>query len=307
MKKDSPSQTKRAANETTSRDDLPPHARQPHPNYDGEVQLAKIVILKGRRSVDDAKVAELAKSISEIGLLQPIGVTKDYTLIYGRTRLAAYQLLNRDSIPTLIHEADDLHLELAEIDENIVRHRLTAIEEAQAMARRKEIYEVLHPETQSVTKRGGPGRGKKTGAKSAPVSFAEDTAAKTGQSRRSVQELVMIGQNLDSKAAKTLADTPLANKKGKLAELSRMPPEQQRQVAKALADGETGRTKQKAANDPKQRTAKNGLKGLSVATAAAKKLGIYPRLAKELESIKIAFEEQAAGGTEPEEETEWRA
>lgn len=65
-------------------------------------------------------------------------------------------------------------------------------------ARRKEIYEALHPETRPVTITGGPGRGHKTSETISPVSprpaFAADTAAKTGVSRSTVEQEVKIAK-----------------------------------------------------------------------------------------------------------------
>jgi len=68
--------------------------------------------------------------------------------------------------------------------------QLTKLQEGQALKRRKEIYEALHPETKPVRERGGPGRGNKTNDKMSPVSFASDTAAKTGKSKRTVERAV---------------------------------------------------------------------------------------------------------------------
>ena len=47
-----------------------------------------ITVKQGRRAVDDAKVRELAQSMSEIGLINPITVTRDRVLITGAHRLA---------------------------------------------------------------------------------------------------------------------------------------------------------------------------------------------------------------------------
>jgi hypothetical protein len=59
-----------------------------------------------------------------------------------------------------------------------------------SLSRRKEIYEILHPETKAGY---GPGRGHKEKKRQDGVSFTEDTASKTGQSRRTIERKASIG------------------------------------------------------------------------------------------------------------------
>jgi ParB family chromosome partitioning protein len=47
----------------------------------------------------------------------------------------------------VVVDDDDLRAELVMIDENLVRSELVGAERAKQTARRKEIYETLHPET----------------------------------------------------------------------------------------------------------------------------------------------------------------
>ena len=68
-------------------------------------------------------------------------------------------------------------------------------------ARRKAIYEELHPETVSVTKRGGPGRGNKNDRQAGDSfagsdRFTSETAKKTGRSERAVQRDAEGGKNV---------------------------------------------------------------------------------------------------------------
>lgn len=96
--------------------------------------------------------------------------------------------------------ADDLHAQLAEIDENLIRADLTALDRGEHLARRKTIYEALNPET--VAKVAGArgthkvlGRGDAS-ADSAPASFTDDTAAKTGAAESTVRESVQIATSI---------------------------------------------------------------------------------------------------------------
>src|SRR5712672_4468365 len=114
--------------------------------------IADIKVLNRKRQAGD--ITALAKSIQEIGLLNPITIQPDGTLIAGLNRLEACKSIGWQEIEVNISELDELHAELAEIDENLVRNELHFLDRDDWMKRRKEIYEVLYPET-SV-----PGRGK---------------------------------------------------------------------------------------------------------------------------------------------------
>ena len=208
-----------------------------------EIPVAKIRLASSRRAAAKDKVESLAESIREIGLQHPVGVVSDklgYLLIHGRHRLAAYKLLSRDKIPAVVHNLDKMHAELAEIDENIIRSGLSKAEESKALARRKEIYEALHPEA----KRGGGAegtRGKPKRQNDVLVSFASDTAAKTGKSKRTVERDAALGAKLDDKAVAKLHGHPLADNKTELAKLAAMPAKEQREVAIKLARGQLQR------------------------------------------------------------------
>lgn len=58
-----------------------------------KVLIDDILITKNRRKVNQDKVKELAESIKEIGLLNPIILSKDYILFAGAHRLEACKLL----------------------------------------------------------------------------------------------------------------------------------------------------------------------------------------------------------------------
>jgi len=88
-----------------------------------------------RRHMDDAGLAELAASIREHGVLQPILVTETidgYQLIAGERRVRASRLAGLERIPALVRQlADRDQLEVALV-ENVQRADLDPIEEALA-------------------------------------------------------------------------------------------------------------------------------------------------------------------------------
>lgn len=126
--------------------------------------------------------------------------------------------------------------ELAEIDENLVRAELTALERAEHLKRRKEIYEAKYPETRA-TNKGGVFRGNQyvevVSEKISP-SFAQSTAAKLGVSPRTVQQEVQIATNLAEDVKEVIRGTPLEDNKKELLELARKPQEEQRKTVAQL-------------------------------------------------------------------------
>ena len=94
--------------------------------------------LQPRQHFDDEKFNELARSIREHGVLQPIVVQKNakgYELIVGERRWRASKKAGLKKIPSIIREVTDTEsLELALI-ENLNRQDLNPIEEAEAYER----------------------------------------------------------------------------------------------------------------------------------------------------------------------------
>lgn len=88
-----------------------------------------------RRDFDEALLNELAQSIKEHGVIQPISVrrVKDkYQLVAGERRLRASKMAGLDSIPAVEKEYDDQQMMEIALIENIQREDLSPIEEALA-------------------------------------------------------------------------------------------------------------------------------------------------------------------------------
>lgn len=143
------------------------------------------------RAIDEATVAALADSIANVGLLNPIRVRvagDGWEVIAGAHRFAAHQHLGLADIVADVVTDDDLHAELAMIDENLCRAELSPSDRARQTARRKAIYLELHPET---------GHGKAPADKDANFApFHAATAKLTGQSERMVQLNAERGQKI---------------------------------------------------------------------------------------------------------------
>ena len=102
-----------------------------------EVAVARVAPnpYQPRRRMDDGRLEELASSIREHGVLQPILVMETidgYQLVAGERRLRAARLAGLDRVPALVrHLADKDQLEIALV-ENVQRADLDPIDEATA-------------------------------------------------------------------------------------------------------------------------------------------------------------------------------
>ena len=202
------------------------------------VPISEIKVNAGRRKADPEGVQELVDSISKVGLLNPITIDREHTLIAGLHRLEAAKLLGWTEIECNVSSLEGLLAELAEVDENVVRKGLSAVEYSDLLLRRKEIYEALHPET----KNGGDQKSEKIRTSKcrsdSMKSFVQDTAEKLGVGRRTVERQIQTAKNLTTEAKDIIRDTGTKITKKDALKLSRLEPEQQRDAASQLAAGE---------------------------------------------------------------------
>ena len=196
-----------------------------------ELNINEIIVKNRKRQAEENKVIEIMESIKEIGLLNPISVnktTEGYILVAGLHRLTAYKNLGYNRIQAVIVNMDDIHSELAEIDENLIRTELHYLDRAELLKRRQEIYEGLYPEAtksekvkknlkqfntenDTVSFSDGSsndmvldGEKNEENLDSAETSFVSDTAKKTGLSERTVQRDLRLAKNLDEEAKKQI-------------------------------------------------------------------------------------------------------
>ncbi|WP_372949785.1 ParB/RepB/Spo0J family partition protein [Mariniphaga sp.] len=117
-----------------------------------DVELSKIEAnpFQPRSKFDEESLEELAASIREIGLIQPITLRKtgtdSFQIIAGERRFRAAQKAGLESIPSYIrHAKDDAMLEMALV-ENIQREDLDAIEIALSYQRLMEELDFTQEE-----------------------------------------------------------------------------------------------------------------------------------------------------------------
>ena len=110
---------------------------QPSEDQIEKIDLQKLVVnpFQPRKTFDDEAIEELAQSIQEHGIIQPIVVRKKgkkFEIVVGERRFRAAKLANLDEIPAIVRDlTEDQMMELA-ILENLQREDLTPIEEAEA-------------------------------------------------------------------------------------------------------------------------------------------------------------------------------
>ncbi|SOB77350.1 chromosome partitioning protein, ParB family [Marinobacter sp. LV10R510-11A] len=118
-------------------------------NHDGELRQVPIdLIQRGRfqprRDMDPAALQELADSIRQQGVMQPVVIRPiaegRYELIAGERRWRATQMAELDSIPAIIRDVPDETAIAMALIENIQRENLNPIEEAFALQRLQEEF-----------------------------------------------------------------------------------------------------------------------------------------------------------------------
>lgn len=200
-----------------------------------KIRVDEIQVREGRRELDGDHVRELADSIRELGLLNPVTVDKENVLIAGLHRLEAVRLLGWPEVECTVSSLEGLQAELAEIDENFVRNDLSTIEYGEMLLRRKEIYETLHPET----KNGGDRKSEEIRTKKirsdSAKSFVQDTADKLGVVPRTVELQIQTAKNLTPEAKEIIKDADTKITKKAALKLSRLEPGQQKEAAALLA------------------------------------------------------------------------
>ena len=111
-----------------------------------------------RKNFDEESLGELASSIKEHGVFQPIIVKKSikgYEIIAGERRFRASKMAGLSTIPAIIKDFSDEEMMQIALLENLQRENLTAIEEAKAY---KSIIESLNITQDELAKRVGKSR-----------------------------------------------------------------------------------------------------------------------------------------------------
>lgn len=211
-----------------------------------KVVIDHIDIPSRLRAVDDTKAAALAESIGAIGLQQPITLWAEpdgaFHLVAGAHRLSAARVLGWHDIDAVFMDADDIDRQLWEIDENLMRSELTPTQQAEHLAKRKELWEARNlGGTNCPGKKPQHNKG-----------FSGETSEITGTDKRVVNRAVARAEKVPEDIRDEIRGTDL-DKGVVLDDLARTAPEKQRE---RLQEFKTGRAS-KIDADVKDRAAKS--------------------------------------------------
>jgi ParB family chromosome partitioning protein len=211
------------------------------------VRLADIDATDRLRPVDEAHAQLIAASMNEGRQIQPVVLRvhpsgAGWKLVVGGHRHRGGEILGWEEIDAVAIECSDDEARQIEIDENLARKELTALERAQFLAERKRIYEALHPET-------AHGKAKKP-KKSDPkgkvanlatfLSFAKEAAKQTDLAPRTIRRAVELAGKLSPEVVALIRGSKFADNQAKLQALAALEPEQQLLVAQLVASGFSG-------------------------------------------------------------------
>ena len=161
-----------------------------------------------RNKFDDATLMELADSIKEVGVLQPITVKKNgdyYVIIAGERRWRAARIAGLEKIPAIEKDLDELKILEAALIENVQREDLNPMEEAYTYKRLSEEYSLSQ----------------------------EQIAKKVGKSRTVVANAIRL-LNLDERVQTFIKENRISNGHGRA--LIPLDKEQQFELAERIID-----------------------------------------------------------------------
>ena len=178
------------------------------------------------RQPSEEKVNEIADSISQVGLLSPIGIDTSKNLIFGMHRFLAYQKLGKRTIPSIIQKSDPKMNELKELVENYDRNDLDLIQLSDHLVKREQLLKDLG--LMYVEKTNQYDRGNKM--------TVPELAQSLGFTKRSYQIRKQISK-IDPDVKIMLSSTEFANNLTYLLKLSVEDPSMQKDIAQLLLSG----------------------------------------------------------------------
>lgn len=123
-------------------------------NHDFDINLLEPNPYQPRMHIDPEELIQMADSIREHGVIQPLIVTKDknsnkYFVIAGERRFRASQLAGKKNIPVVIKDTSPQEMLEIALIENIQRKDLNALEEAVAFKQLQEEFGLTHKDIAS--------------------------------------------------------------------------------------------------------------------------------------------------------------
>lgn len=200
------------------------------------VDPATVIVSERLRVVDEAWVEAIAASIEQKGQDTPIQVRRNgggrLHLVAGAHRLEACKRIGVEVRAEII-QCSELEARLIEIDENLFRRELGALDRAVFLAERKKVYLEMFPETRNGAQGGRGGKRNENDI----VSFSKQTAKRINLSARSVERAISIAEKIPADVRKRLVGTRIAEKQADLLYLAGLDPSLQRKAVTLVSDG----------------------------------------------------------------------
>jgi ParB family transcriptional regulator, chromosome partitioning protein len=213
------------------------------------IDIDKVSVGSNRRALKDEKVADLMQSIQTNGLLNPITLDQNLTLIAGLHRLTACRLLGFTQIECKVVECDRDHARLAEIDENLIRNELDDLERMELWDERERILEGMGLRARAgdnqYTRRGGaPG--------APPLRTTVELAQEVGYSERTFQQGKQIARDIAPDVKTVIRGTSVAKSPKTLLKVARAGSEERKKAEQAERAVQAAKTKRSKAEAEKQ-------------------------------------------------------
>jgi ParB family transcriptional regulator, chromosome partitioning protein len=195
------------------------------------VAIDRINISTNRRPLNDAKVAELMESIRVNGLLNPITLDSKLNLVAGLHRLTACKLMGYEQIEYRVLDFDDYdRTHLAEIDENLIRNELNALERSELWLERDRILGRLGLRAQS----GDNQYQQKGGEMVSPLAKTTmELAKEVGYTERTFQQGKQIARDILPDVKALIKGTPVAKSPSSLLKIARAGSQDRQQADQA--------------------------------------------------------------------------
>lgn len=209
------------------------------------IGIDDVIVMPGRRPLDENGVHALMQSLQNIGLQQPITVryvdtlqhptegeiVSAYVLVSGGHRLEAAKRLNWPEVPCVVVRGSDVDARLIEIAENLHRAELTTIERSEQVAEWIELTEEKAVSAQlepKLSARGRDGEGRpESGIKAAARELAID--------RNEAQRAVKIA-GITDEAKEAARAAGLDDNQSVLLKIARAEPERQKEAVAAIVE-----------------------------------------------------------------------
>lgn len=184
---------------------------------------------KRMRVLDEGTVRRLMSSIGTLGLLHPIIISPDRTLVAGLHRYEACRRLGHKRIEARVVDFDNMRRVLAEIDENLIRNELNPLEQGEHLLHREGLLEKIGLRA--------PSRRPRKGERSSPFQTTAQIAERLGLSERVAQKRKQIARALPKPVRDAVRKTAIAHSPLELLRLARLKAAKRMPIVRAIAQG----------------------------------------------------------------------